>query len=988
MKKQLRKISLAVIFALAVSMLMPATQVVEAAAKKTFTYSEQKSGSKVTTLFMDRGEKVDLKFDGVSNWRSYTYKWSSSDPKVAVVDGAGVITAIGNGVTTIKLMVGDGSEYTSVGVTVYVGPNYKQNVCIGTAAETEIKSHTMGMGSSVILKANGLKDNVGDRYTATWTSTNPSVAKIDSNGVVTPVAPGLTVIQLTVKKNFSGEVMVADPIALLVTGAGSSVPATATPVPSVTTKPTVTVKPSATPTAAPTLTPIATPVPSDKYVPYTAVLEADNCLLLKFTNAVDYKTSDVSLYQLITAGNQVVEVKWEIMSATLSNGGTELRIVPIIPFNNGEKYIVKAGSADPGKNVNIVIGDPNRLEVSYKCLGEENVAYAYDEDVALDVPVELSYRLYYGNIDVTESYKNRGYITYDFASSKYEENVSLDGDVVNFFAPRVSAVITAVYTYYNDNDVEKQIKDTVPMTSKALPPYGVQRRVVNWTIINTEDDAKIDWNNPVQQVVSGEEDAKVVAIIADTYGYYYATDKLGEDIANNIYYINDEDSLISRFGYSVEFSAADTDQFIMNEDGTMYPYQSVSRATILVNLVDSGLNGGNYSTTTIGFCQMKILAESKLSSITAEETRVTLALEAEDGYEERFCEADVEILLKDQYGNEMKNADYEFELTSSNTKVNKALDSYNPPAEMNGTTLHIDAQSIKEALGTTAGSTSVSFTIKETTINKRVTVSVSLQSPKKNSNGTFNITGWDVELDKDTVNLGDVDLTTLVQDVTIEAFRTTSNNVKVGLYSDLHLLKSIDHDFTLTNCREGEVYVLVLGPDGDPVEIGDSNSLGVYIDEEDDCVRVNVSAPINNSSNLESLKAGKYIVKVTRITGMGTKVPKTVTTPLYFTVVDNTKDVKYRSVRSTSTDLTVDGENDLAGVSEIIEQLFIFELGGKEWTDMDASMIKAVDYTKNGKYIRIRDIDFAVPIEGNDKITITYTKNVIVNKTIETGSAD
>ena len=63
MKKQFKKLSLALVFAMAVSLVAPAVRVVEAAVQKTFTYAEQVTGDKVTTLVMDKGEKVDLKFD-------------------------------------------------------------------------------------------------------------------------------------------------------------------------------------------------------------------------------------------------------------------------------------------------------------------------------------------------------------------------------------------------------------------------------------------------------------------------------------------------------------------------------------------------------------------------------------------------------------------------------------------------------------------------------------------------------------------------------------------------------------------------------------------------------------------------------------------------------------------------------------------------------------------------------------------------------------
>ena len=198
-------------------MIAPAARVAEAATTKTFTYAEQQTGDTVTTLVMNKGEKVDLKFIGVSNWKTYTYKWVSSNTKVAVVDSAGMITALSEGVATIKLTIsgGDGTKYTSTGVTVYVD-SLDQEVSIGTSSQEEIKSYTIEMGKKATLKANGLKDNVGNRYEFDWSSTDTSVATITDDGVITPVAPGLSVIQLTVKKVFSGEVFEATPIALLV----------------------------------------------------------------------------------------------------------------------------------------------------------------------------------------------------------------------------------------------------------------------------------------------------------------------------------------------------------------------------------------------------------------------------------------------------------------------------------------------------------------------------------------------------------------------------------------------------------------------------------------------------------------------------------------------------------------------------------------------------------------------------------------------------
>ena len=117
MRKILKKASLALVLSLAVAAMTPAAKSSMAASNvKTFTYAEQLSGRKVTEAQMDVGEKLDLRFIGVSDYTNYDWSWTSSNESVAVVDRGGVITALSEGVTRIRLVVGDESKYTSDGV--------------------------------------------------------------------------------------------------------------------------------------------------------------------------------------------------------------------------------------------------------------------------------------------------------------------------------------------------------------------------------------------------------------------------------------------------------------------------------------------------------------------------------------------------------------------------------------------------------------------------------------------------------------------------------------------------------------------------------------------------------------------------------------------------------------------------------------------------------------------------------------------------------
>lgn len=1078
MKKQFRKIALAVMFAMAVASIAPAARVAEAATIKSFTYAEQKTSDPVSSLVMSKGEEVDIKFMGIEEAKSnaffekYDRVWVSSNPKVATVSNAGVITAVGDGVATVqyKISGGDGTiKYVSTGVIVYVN-SYKQEVTIGTAAEEEIKSYTMEMGKTATLKANGLKDSAGGRYEFNWSSTDTSVATINKNGVITPVKPGLTVIQLTVKKLSNGEEYVATPIALQITeqakrftvtfvnnfydndtlvgtttseflydegfnykfstsstarynynnvagyyckdvtvtgGVGLSaseltvsgiiggnatitrkmvrVVATATPtvVPTATATPKPTVKPTATATPKPTATATPTPTPASGYVGYTVSLKSDKELLLSFENKVDYTIEDIELYQLIVAGNAVYPVKEEISEVTLDSTGKQLVVAPVFPLANGEKYLIKAGSEDEnGTTINVSIGEPNRVEIKYKCMGTEGVAYAYDDVSGIDVPVELSYRLYYGTIDVTETYANKGYITYEFASNRYYDNVSLGDDSLFFYEPNTSVVLTGTFTYYDSQGVSREVKNNISIRSTKLPSYGIigviKSTIIDGSPANLE---KIDWNQTTSQVVANTNNAKIVAMIADTYGNYYVTDERGVDKENNIYYINDYEQLFSKFGYGIEFTPADQDQIIVASDGSMYPFKALSGTVIIVTLTNNGMSGSNGYNRNIGACQIRVLEESKLSSITAETTRVILASSALSGYESRFCEADVEIVLKDQYGNEWDGTP-SLEISSTVAAVNDALDgSYMAPATITGTTVHFDARNIRAVTSIT----SIPFVITDTETNRKTTITVTLQNPTV-SNGSINATGWLVDVQNATVSFGAAENGELTQSVVVETFKTSSNNIKVGLYDDLYVLETANHSFTADNCSVGQVYILVKGPDNKVVEpTSDPDALGVYVDTLNKCIKVNASAPITSGSVVtESLPAGKYTVTAYRIISVGSVVQKATKTTS-FTIEDKTKDVVFRTVKSVSTPLTVSGSYDQAAVKEIVASTLTFNLGGEAWTALQSHMISDVEYVMNGNTIVIRKVEFVVPVDPEKPYGMSYKKTCEVNKAIKTG---
>ena len=986
MKKQFKKVSLALIFAMAVSFIAPAARVAEAAAQKTFTYAEQQTGDKVTTLVMDKGEKVDLKFEGVSNWKTYSYKWVSSNTKVAVVDSAGVITAVNSGVATIKLTVsgGDGTVYTSTGVTVYV--DLDQSVAVGTASQAEIKSYTMKKGTTATLKANGLKDNIGGRYTFHWTSTDSAVATVNENGVITAKAAGLTVIQLTVKKVFSGKTMQAMPIALQVT---EEVKATPTPAPTATPVPTQ--KPNATaiptPTAVPNATATPTPTPTIPAGSYSIAVTTDRSLTVTFSSKVSYKAEDITLSEIIEADDEDILFNRSIKSVELDTTGKIMVITTEDPLKTA-RYNIKIGASDAGRTFPVSIGVPNRVDLVYSCFGQDNVAYAYDDEIGIDVPVQLDYKLYYGNIDVTESYENSGHFSFELVSPLDSEKVMLDNDQLYFYAAKQSAVASVIYTYYNEKGEEKELKDTANIVSQALGNYKVTG-VVKWTIIDTDKNEPIDWDNPVTKVISGKENFKVVALLADSYGYFYSTDERGVDESKKIYSVENSDTLFGMKGYSYSFNSTNDDDFYMSDSGELYTYNAKDKAATYINLY----NPDDGSERKLGAWQFTILAESKLNSVKIEATTVTLVTEAVNN-EERFCEIDIPVELYDQY-NYKWTGDANLTASCNIAVINDGIDeavTLTPDGENGNWNLHIDGK----ALASLSNRTSVTLTITDEDSKKKDTVIVALKNPA-GSNGAIEVKTWEVGMKESKISFGDGNLSEVNAQAVVEVYQVSKTGAyNVGLLyngtqdengntNTIVLQTAKNLTFKADNCSAGEIYVLVLAPNGSVVPVArDSGSLGVYQDPATGEIVVNITN--FNGATLEYLAEGQYTVKITKINKInGTSVSKLMKQTT-FTVVDNTKDVTIAGYNGTRTSHTVNGEND-PEIKDIVLELFKFKLGDAAWTSIDESMITNVTYTVMGNNrIRITGIEFAVPADVKNNTSVTYYKKLTLSKTITIGA--
>ena len=112
-----------------------------------------------------------------SNATNKTLKWTSSNTSVATVDSSGKITAVAAGNTVIKVSATDGSGYSaSCNVSVST-----VNVLIISLSSTSI---SLVEGNSATLTATVYPSNASQPELQ-WSSSNTSIATVDSTGKVT-----------------------------------------------------------------------------------------------------------------------------------------------------------------------------------------------------------------------------------------------------------------------------------------------------------------------------------------------------------------------------------------------------------------------------------------------------------------------------------------------------------------------------------------------------------------------------------------------------------------------------------------------------------------------------------------------------------------------------------------------------------------------------------------------------------------------------------
>ena len=176
-----------------------------------------------TTLSMQVSEAKQLTASvQPANATVKTLSYKSSDPSVATVNGAGMISAVKEGTAKITVTSKDGNGKKAV-VTVNVASAGQPNNLVPptqvpptevpdtnpvTGITLSSEEEYVGIGAKVTLQAKLTPDNPSIP-TITWASEDPKIATVDASGVVTGVSKGTTTITATTKSgNFVAKCLI------------------------------------------------------------------------------------------------------------------------------------------------------------------------------------------------------------------------------------------------------------------------------------------------------------------------------------------------------------------------------------------------------------------------------------------------------------------------------------------------------------------------------------------------------------------------------------------------------------------------------------------------------------------------------------------------------------------------------------------------------------------------------------------------------------
>ena len=285
-----------------------------------------------TTANINKGETLQLTATVTpSNANNKTVTWTSSNTTIATVSNTGLVTAKAVGNATITATTADGS---SLSASCQVTVNQP-----ATGISINKTSATINNGETLQLTATVSPSNASNK-SVTWTSSNTSVATVNSNGLVTAKGRGSATITATTTDGTNLSASCAITVCQLATGISMS-QTTASIVVDKTLQLTATVSPSNANNTAVSWTSSNTTIATVSSTGLVTAKAVGNATI----TATTADGSNLSASCQVTVTPQLAtSITLNKTSATLNNGETVQLSATVTPSNASNKSVTWTSS--------------------------------------------------------------------------------------------------------------------------------------------------------------------------------------------------------------------------------------------------------------------------------------------------------------------------------------------------------------------------------------------------------------------------------------------------------------------------------------------------------------------------------------------------------------------------------------------------------------------------------------------------------------------
>ncbi len=498
-----------------------------------------------------------------SDWKNYSYKWSSSNEKVATVVSGGVTTAVGVGKATISCTITDkdGKVATTLEATVEVRAN---------AADVEITNandydgNTVEVGEVVDLNR-AMFDEAGNKTTkrgtyvtdyTRWIAKNPN-GKTEDNGVV--------VDQSTGKYTFTEDAVEGDYLLYCETYQSSKYSQT-------------------------TATSDSVVVTLVKDKTFEVKQDTASQFTLKFATPVKtLATSDVTMIKRLELATGNYDYPQAIKSVKLADDGLSATVVMFGEFVNNNKYIISVKGYEDLEFA-ASLGNPVRISISAKDALDGVV-------LTTNKPAEILVKYYDEN--GVEVVPENPTVIFRLENRSTDGSYYLAGKNLTIKKEGVAATVIAEYQGRIENGKRVGQLDTkesfVAVNSAPVVVSGLAGQTVN------------GWTNPTTTMRMGDAGKQLQVKFTKTNNTTTAA------VTNNGLFDN----------YKVTFTALNPEIAVISTTGYLTAFKT-GVASFYVNLAEKQSNGTFGTATPVAVVDVTVDAKAVFAYASLNTTAITV----------------------------------------------------------------------------------------------------------------------------------------------------------------------------------------------------------------------------------------------------------------------------------------------------------------------------------------------------------------------------